>query len=69
MRLELASYHVSRLEFADQTHYEHGVLSIDRDELVAILTDEFPIDRVDIALVHPGDETRIVHILDTIEPR
>jgi len=69
MRLELASYHVSRLEFADQTHYEHGVLSINRDELVAILTDEFPIDSVDIALAHPGDETRIVHILDTIEPR
>lgn len=69
MRLELASYHVNRLEFADQIHYESGVLSIDRDELVAILTDESPIDGVDIALAHPGDKTRIVHILDTIEPR
>ena len=69
MRLELASYHIKRLEFADHTRYEAGVLSIDKDKLVAILTEEFPIDKVDIALAHPGDETRIIHILDTIEPR
>lgn len=69
MHLELASYQVERLEFADRTQLQHGVLSIDRAELVALLSAEDPIQGVDVALAHPGDKTRIVHLLDTIEPR
>jgi glycine reductase len=69
MRLELASYQVNRLEFAERTQLRDGVLSINRAELAAILSEEDPIHRVDVVLTHPGDETRIVHLLDTIEPR
>ncbi|HEX9926555.1 MAG TPA: glycine/sarcosine/betaine reductase component B subunit, partial [Anaerolineae bacterium] len=46
-----------------------GVLSINRAELAAILSEADPIRGVDVALAHPGDQTRIVHLLDTIEPR
>lgn len=69
MRLELASYQVNRLEFAQRTQLKDGVLSINRAELVAILSDAGSIRAVDVALTHPGDQTRIVHLLDTIEPR
>jgi glycine reductase len=69
MRLELASYQVNRLEFAERTQLKDGVLSINRAELAAILSEADPIRGVDVALAHPGDQTRIVHLLDTIEPR
>lgn len=69
MHLELAIYQVESLEFAGQTQLKNKTLFINHDELAAILSNQAAIDRVDLDLAQPGDETRIVHILDTIEPR
>jgi glycine reductase len=44
-------------------------LSINRAELSNLLTRDHAIDRVELELAHPGDATRIVHLLDAVEPR
>ena len=69
MRLDLASFPVEQLAFADRTHYHDGRLSINREQLRALLIEDPVIADVDLALVHPGDETRIVHVWDAVEPR
>ena len=69
MKLTMASYHVAAVEKADKTGLEKGVLYLDvKDLRTLVLADDRITDmRVEIAC--PGEETRIVHILDAIEPR
>lgn len=69
MRLELATYHVEQVRFSDHFGLKDGILSLARTELAGLLTDDPAITAVDIELAHPGDATRIVNVLDTIEPR
>jgi sarcosine reductase len=69
VRLQLASYQVNQLIFAEHTQLRDGVLAIHRDELLDLVTSNPAIAHVELALAHPNDSTRIVHLLDAIEPR
>ena len=69
MRLELGSFFVKDVEFAGKTQLTNCTLFIDRDELRALLTEDPNVEQADIYIARPGDETRIVHVLDVLEPR
>ena len=69
MRLRLTCHSVSRLDFGKQTELANGRLAIDRSELIRQMDAEATIGRVEVALARPGDETRIIHVLDVVEPR
>ena len=69
MELELASYHVSRVAFSSATSIEGDILHINYDELRSVAFQPDVMQDLRIELVHPGEETRIVHVLDAIEPR
>jgi sarcosine reductase len=69
MRLELASFPVRAVRFGASTRLERGVLEIDRQALLAPLEREPAIAWADIALAAPGESTRVVHVLDALEPR
>jgi glycine reductase len=67
-RLELASYDVSDVRLGARTGLSSGVLEICADELRERLADPVLAD-VRVELARPGEATRIVHLLDTVEPR
>src|SRR5690349_18028036 len=69
MRLELASFPVHEARFGSRMHLEQGVLEIDRRALLAPLEREPAIAWADVALADPGEATRVVHVLDALEPR
>lgn len=70
MKLEIGNIHVKDVRFGDADSFENGVLTIDKDAAIAYLKecDEHLTD-VDLVIAHPGDDTRIVPVVETIEPR
>ena len=66
--LEVGPFPVRRMEFASETRYQDGTLTIDRAALLAAIAEPQVLERLDIHLAHPGDSCRIVHVLDTVAP-
>jgi glycine reductase len=70
MRLVLDTFSANRLEFSDATRLSGGTLYLNKPQLHELLTAKHSaIADVEIELAHPGDDTRIVHLLDAVEPR
>jgi len=69
LKLELKVVKISNVRFADKTSVENGVLSIDREELIGLLEKDARLEAVEIELANPGEKTRIIRIVDVIEPR
>jgi len=69
VQLSLESFHVEAVEFGTRTAFANHTLSIDREEICRIAHDHACIGNVRVELVSPGEDTRIIHVLDAIEPR
>jgi glycine reductase len=69
VRLELASYPVREVVLGNVTEYREGVLRVDRPGLEARLAQDPALESVRLGVAYPGERTRIVHILDVLEPR
>lgn len=67
--LQLASYEVKEVRAGDSTSYRDGVLTINIEELGALLLEDPLLADVQVRLVAPGDDARIIHIIDAAEPR
>src|SRR5437660_12743527 len=67
-RLEVGVFPIHRLNFASETRYQDGTLSIDRSALLAAIAEPRVIADLDIHLAHPGESCRLVHVLDTVAP-
>ena len=64
----LCVHHVSTLTLGPSTGYLDGVLTVDRDAVAALLADP-ALAEVRVSCASPGDSTRIVKVLDAVEPR
>lgn len=69
MKLEIANFPVERITLSDRTRYTDGELRVDPEDIRTRMSDEAYFKDVSIHVVHPGDSTRIVHIVDVVEPR
>lgn len=69
MRLELEYFDVKDIQFGDKTEWSDGVLRIDKDELIRLLSSDDRLKVTGIELAHPGEPVRITNINDVIEPR
>src|SRR5689334_5663138 len=69
MRLDLGNIHIKNVCFGARTALDSYVLSIDRQELTALLAQEPLFERVEVELAHPGESCRILRVLDVLEPR
>jgi glycine reductase len=67
--LELQTFTVRAVEFGSRTSLASGTLTIDREEIRRLAIDPAVIADVEVELVAPGEETRIIHVMDAIEPR
>ncbi len=69
MRLELRLIHIQDVRFGARTAVEDHVLTVDTDELTALLAQESVFETVDVDIAHPAESCRIIHVLDIVEPR
>jgi len=68
-RLEQRTFHVRDVAFGSTFGVERGRLELDRDALAAAVLADDRVARCEVQLVVPGEDARIVHICDTVEPR
>ncbi len=69
MKLKRQYYNVKSAEFGDITSFKNGKLTICQNDLQELVKPFLKsIEKVSFELVHPGENTRIVHLLDTILP-
>jgi glycine reductase len=68
MQLELASFPVTGLRAGPSTAWRDGELTVDVDDLRQAVAHE-NVQALEVQLVNPGDEVRLIHVLDVVEPR
>ena len=69
MRLEIGTFPVNRVRFADSTRWHDGLLEINREELEQEVRSDPRVAKASIELAAPGESTRIWPVRDVIEPR
>ena len=69
MKLELGTFAIRDVVFASATTLRDGVLSVDREALVARLLEDPNLAAATVEIVRPGDSVRVIHIMDSVEPR
>jgi len=69
MRLELAYYHIKALGFGPRTKMEDGVLTLCAEELIGLLREDQRLAGIGLEIASPGEDTRIINVLDVVEPR
>jgi hypothetical protein len=69
MRLESVSFPVTEVGFGKETKYERGILTLDKEDLLALVSEDSRIDSVDLAIANPGERVRISALRDAVEPR
>ena len=70
MKLERGYFEIKDLVFGNRLSLENGILIIDKDELEEYLLaqdENNNIEKIELEIVRPGESTRIVHILDTVQ--
>jgi len=69
VRLEIGNFYVEHVKFEEITKLEDKVLSVNKEEILALIRQEEHLSNVDVNLVYPGENSRIIHVFDIIEPR
>lgn len=69
MRLELGNIFIKDVQFGDNTKVENGTLYVNKEELIALVSDDQNLESVDVQLARPGESVRITPVKDVIEPR
>lgn len=69
MRLELGNILINDVQFGTETKVEKGILFVNKEELIAELSQDKDLAKVDIDLAKPGESVRITPVKDVIEPR
>ncbi|WP_350454481.1 glycine/sarcosine/betaine reductase component B subunit [Slackia heliotrinireducens] len=70
MKLTIGNVYVKDVCLGTENSFVDGILTINKDDAIAYLKEEDDhITDLDIVIAHPGDDTRIVPVIETIEPR
>jgi glycine reductase len=69
MKLEIGNFHVKDIVFGTKTAYENGILTINKEEALAVVREDEHITEADLVIVKPGDEVRLCPVKEAIEPR
>jgi glycine reductase len=69
MNLELGTFPVERVAFGPRAGWSAGLLTVEPARLQELVLQDPRIRGVTVELVEPGEDTRIIHVRDVIEPR
>lgn len=69
MKLTRQYYDVKDVRFGDTCSFAEGILTVSEKELQALTADLFKaVGGFHLEITHPGENARIIHVLDTIAP-
>jgi hypothetical protein len=68
VRLEIGDFPVREARFDGATAYRDGLLTLDRDELLAVVREDGRVLDARVDLAHPGEPIRVVNVNDVIPP-
>lgn len=69
MKLELRKIHIKDIQFGDKTVVKEGVLTVNKEDLIAKLKEDERIKDIKLDIARPGEKVRIIPVKDVIEPR
>ena len=69
MKLELHKVKINTLAWGDKTFAKGGVLTVNKKELLSVLSGDERLAKVDVDFALPGDSVRILPVKDVVEPR
>jgi len=69
MRLTIEAVDIKKIIGGSKTYAENGVLGINIQELKQKICADSRISSVEIELVYPGDEVRMLNVQDVVQPR
>jgi len=68
-RLDVHTIDIDHVEFGDVTGLSGHTLAVSVDEISDLVLEDSRIAGVEVEIAQPGDDVRIVHCLDAVEPR
>ena len=68
-RLDVLTIDIDSVDFGDSTGVSGHTLTVSTAELSGLVLEDTRIAGVEIEIARPGENVRIVHCLDTVEPR
>ncbi len=69
MKLQIESIDIEDIKIGSPSHADNHILTIDLQEIEALILQDERIKSVELSLVYPGDSLRIVNLNDIIQPR
>ncbi|MDP6665988.1 MAG: glycine/sarcosine/betaine reductase component B subunit, partial [Dehalococcoidia bacterium] len=69
MSLEVGSFPVTDIQFGPETKYHAGLLVVNREEVMALVTQDPLVQSANIDVARPGESTRVINYSDVIEPK
>ena len=70
MKLKIGNFQVRKVLLGNENSFKEGTLTINKEDAINYLKDlDSHLTDVDIVIANPGDDTRIVPVVETIEPR
>ncbi len=69
MRLDIGKIFIKDLQFGSETKVDNGVLYVNKDELLQVISGDERIESINFDIARPGEEVRIIPVKDVVEPR
>jgi len=69
VKLEIGNFHVKSIRFGSQTAFKDGVLTVNKEEAIAAVNPDKKLKNIDLHIVRPGDNVRMLPVKDVVEPR
>lgn len=69
VKLELGNFYVEDIEFGNDTVFNEGILTINKEEALEVVYKDQHITEADLKIVKPVDMVRLVPVKEAIEPR
>ena len=69
MKLEIGRFKANDIVFGDKTSFRDGILTVNKDEALAIVHEDKHITDADLRIVHPGDMVRLCPVKESVEFR
>ena len=69
MKLTLANFYVKDIQFGDKTEFKQGILTVNKEEALAVVREDEHITEAELYIAKPGDKIRMVPVKEAVEPR
>jgi glycine reductase len=69
MKLEIGNIKIKDIQFSTETKVEKGILYVNKAEMIAELSTDNRLKSIELDIVRPGEDVRIIPVKDVIEPR